>query len=178
MALQEIVLKLCGNQKETPRGFISNASVDEQYSKPLYSLWHLSHRVISLAVCSSPWMSVMELSPLLSVSTPIRSLPLSLASLALLRWARDVTTFASVPRSPWDGSSCWAGKNYQACFISKKQSKSIHAYRQTTIWKNNNDRTGLHHIYCVHWANIPFLIISYECKVFKTSMFSGTWILQ
>lgn len=73
---------------------------------PHYSMRHLAHRVISLAVCSSPCMSVMELSPLLNVSTPIRSLPPSLASLLLLRCAREDTTLARVPRSPCEGCSC------------------------------------------------------------------------
>lgn len=65
-----------------------------------------AHLEISFALWSSPWMSVIELSPLLRVSAPIRSLLLSLVTLVLLMWASDVTTFASVPRSPWDGSSC------------------------------------------------------------------------
>lgn len=108
MALQEIKLKLC--DKQSP-GFspvllqscihcISFFRDHWSVSKRLDPLRHFPHRVISLAVWSSPWMSGIEASPLLSVSTPIRSLLLSLASLVLLRWAREVTTFASVPRSP------------------------------------------------------------------------------
>lgn len=161
---------LCDKQNETAPWFLSSVAVDLQpfrnnyrsVSKPLDSFWPLSHRVISFAVCSSPWMSVIELSPLLSVSTPIRSLPPSLASLVLLRWARDVTTFASVPRSPWHGSSCWTGNgHYQGWFIHRSFNLLILlcplldrcAYHWITSRNNNKDKTGPHHR-CLNICNI------------------------
>lgn len=172
MALQEIALKLCYNQKQ-PRRVLSFTPVDLRCTyqpiqkqipaskyQPSDSLRHLPHRVISLAVCSSPWMSVMELSPLLSVSTPISSLPLSLASLFLLRWARDVTTFASVPRSPWDGSSCWTDNSrYQTCLIQLEFAStalSLYSTEQLRQYRSKSHRCLDSSAFCI--KQIPLVI--------------------